>query len=770
MRAGLMLFPILAGFPAGLVALAGSPLPSRLPTAAELDCWMGNPMQAQFLPGLLAAIAWLFWALAAIGWVRLAVRSSRRFARHLPGPAQSLAATVVGAAAVTAGYTPASAAPPAATTATATNPAPPIKQASADDPTCTVRHGDSLSKIAKQRLGDADRWPVIYKLNRGTSFPQVGGRLTDPDVIYPGWQLQLPDTATATASGNCTGKTAPKPHRPAEHDDGIATPPPTITPSHPGTVASPPAASGSDDDSGSAVTAGIAGLAMAAGFAYAGGLLWRRRRSAATSSKPATAPPAARPHPVAALTLLRRGSRPEPASRPRPALASPATAPPPAPTPVLASNPATALSGPGALGAARAALVALLTEATSGRAVVPGMTLDRLVPARPASDKIAVAADFPAALAVIDEEIIRRSRLLDENEDEPAPAEPPLLLLADVPEPTWHARLATAARLGAPLGIDVTLIGTWPSGTTLEVAADGATDAGDLAVLDSAAATELLHPAAPPATAPAPVTSTPAPQPAPARVVARVLGRPAILGPDGNPVRGLRTKALELFVYLVLNRDGAALSDIMEALWPDITLARATDRLSTCVANLRNTLRANAPGGDAKAKVEPVINTGGRYHLNPDLLDVDWWTILDAHTATTTAEDDQARLRHLRTAIDTAAGRSLADGAGYDWIGTDHERARRTLIRIHLQAATLLADTDPDGAHQLLETACGYDPMSEELARKAMQAAAGRNDPDGIRHRREQLHQALAEAGIDADTATDRFAADLLAQVGAAHR
>ncbi|MFB9334552.1 hypothetical protein ACFFTT_17170, partial [Actinoplanes octamycinicus] len=93
-RAGLMLFPILAGFPAGLVALAGSPLPSRLPTAAELDCWMGNPMQAQFLPGLLAAIAWLFWALAAIGWVRLAVRSSRRFARHLPGPAQSLAATV----------------------------------------------------------------------------------------------------------------------------------------------------------------------------------------------------------------------------------------------------------------------------------------------------------------------------------------------------------------------------------------------------------------------------------------------------------------------------------------------------------------------------------------------------------------------------------------------------------------------------------------------------------------------------------------------------
>jgi DNA-binding SARP family transcriptional activator len=777
MRTGLLLFVVLAGFPAALIALAGSPLPSHAPTPAELECWVTDPLQPQFLPGLLAAIAWLFWALSATAAVRVAARDTRRLARHLPGPAQSLAATVVGAAAVTASYSPASAAPPAATAAAATSPALPARQAPTAGPDCTVRHGDTLSKIAKQRLGDADRWPVIYKLNRGTTFPQVGGRLTDPDVIYPGWQLRLPAHATTPASGDCSGRTAP--HRPAPRlpvssDDGVATPP-AASPSTP-VAASPQAASASHDQDQVrlAVPSGLAGLAIAAGFAYVGGLLWRRRRRTATGGEPATAPAAARPHPVAALTLLRRGTRPDTAAKPRPtprtALTSGSMASPaPINVPVPPANPATALDGPGATGAARAALVAALAAAgAEGRAVVPDPTIARLVNDPPANDRVTVTADFPAALAIVDEEIIRRSRLADEFEEGAAPPVPNLLLLTDVPEPAWHPRLATAARLGAPLGIDITLLGTWESGTTLTVAADGATEAGDLAVLDAASAEALLA-AGRPVTTPVPVVArAAAPQPGgPTKVAAQVLGRPAILGPDGNPVRGLRSKALELFVYLVLSRDGAPLGDIMEALWPDVTLQRATDRLSTCVANLRNIIRGSAretsAAGD-NGRIEPVINTGGRYHLNADLVDVDWWRVLDAQAAAATAPDDDTRLRLLRAAITTAAGRSLADDSAYDWIDTDREQARRTLIRIHLQAATMSADADPRTSHALHETACDYDPMSEDLARQAMRAAARLGDADSIRHRRERLHRALAEAGIDAGTETDRMAADLLAR------
>ncbi len=53
----------------------------------------------------------------------------------------------------------------------------------------TVQSGDTLSKIAQQTLGDADRWREIYDLNRD--------QLSDPSVIRPGQQLRLPGGANA---------------------------------------------------------------------------------------------------------------------------------------------------------------------------------------------------------------------------------------------------------------------------------------------------------------------------------------------------------------------------------------------------------------------------------------------------------------------------------------------------------------------------------------------------------------------------------------------
>ncbi|MER7276627.1 BTAD domain-containing putative transcriptional regulator [Dactylosporangium sp. NPDC000244] len=59
--------------------------------------------------------------------------------------------------------------------------------------TYVVRDGDTLSGIARQHLGDSQRWPELYALNRGTPQPD-GLRLTDPDLLEPGWRLRLPDT------------------------------------------------------------------------------------------------------------------------------------------------------------------------------------------------------------------------------------------------------------------------------------------------------------------------------------------------------------------------------------------------------------------------------------------------------------------------------------------------------------------------------------------------------------------------------------------------
>lgn len=61
----------------------------------------------------------------------------------------------------------------------------------------TVERGDTLSGIAADHLGDASRYPEIVQATR--EIVQLDGRrLSDPDLIYPGWQVHLPPNTTAT--------------------------------------------------------------------------------------------------------------------------------------------------------------------------------------------------------------------------------------------------------------------------------------------------------------------------------------------------------------------------------------------------------------------------------------------------------------------------------------------------------------------------------------------------------------------------------------------
>ncbi len=48
----------------------------------------------------------------------------------------------------------------------------------------TVKSGDSLSKIAKQHYGDAQKYPAIFEANKPM--------LSDPNKIYPGQVLRIP--------------------------------------------------------------------------------------------------------------------------------------------------------------------------------------------------------------------------------------------------------------------------------------------------------------------------------------------------------------------------------------------------------------------------------------------------------------------------------------------------------------------------------------------------------------------------------------------------
>lgn len=56
---------------------------------------------------------------------------------------------------------------------------------SQESKTYTVQKGDTLSKIANQFLGNANKWNEIYEANKDT--------IKDPDMIHPGQELKIPE-------------------------------------------------------------------------------------------------------------------------------------------------------------------------------------------------------------------------------------------------------------------------------------------------------------------------------------------------------------------------------------------------------------------------------------------------------------------------------------------------------------------------------------------------------------------------------------------------
>ncbi|MEU1746643.1 LysM peptidoglycan-binding domain-containing protein [Micromonospora arida] len=708
---------------------------------------------------------------------------------------------------------------------------------------------------------DPPRGPTASPPTNATAAPHTTAPASSPTTRPSAVPTAGPSTA-ATSPALDDGVVEPPsasvsaPTAPGVTSPATSTTPPSPPPADRSNATAPPPGAADNRPSHSLwgwveIAGGAIGAGLAAALVSAVTMVWRRRRHRYRPT-PTTGPvlgDADLTPPLAALTRLRHGVRriaphlltrtPERSRAVREDTTAQVTPPLPSAAPsdaeqACVDTPAAAaglgLDGPAALDAARALLVATLTRGADGRhargrAIVPAATLTTLLSASTvdldAMPGLIVAPTFAAALTLLEEEIIRRSRILADQEAATVLAIQQehtvgeqlshLLLIGGVPEQSWHPRLATAIHLGANVDIGAALIGSWPYGSTLTVAADGTTEGGHgerVGVLGATATTDILrmlaeaHGDTAPATnapdpAPAPVASAavrhgettsaasekvdPAPQiPAPAqgaaapgpgsaaaggRVRARVLGRPTVLDADGTPVRGLRAKSLELFVYLVVHRGGANLDDIMEAIWPDVTVSRASERLSTCAANLRTTIRSIAQTGtgpdDDTPRIEPVINTGGRYHLDPNLLDVDWWTVQDSYARVASAVDDADRLAHLHAAI-AAAGSGLADGSDYEWIDTDREHARRLLVKIYAQAAGLHAGNDPAAALTLYDTARALDPLSDELTRRAIRTAAHLGDAIGVRERLVALRRALGDAGIDIDPDTEVLATSLL--------
>lgn len=100
--------------------------------------------------------------------------------------------------------------------------------------TYSVQPGDHLSKIAQDKLGDADAWPELYEASKGKDQPAGLPEITDPDMIHPGQEVTLPPGGPGAGQREAHPE---KPESPDPGDDRAAPPPaPDKAPSAPPTA------------------------------------------------------------------------------------------------------------------------------------------------------------------------------------------------------------------------------------------------------------------------------------------------------------------------------------------------------------------------------------------------------------------------------------------------------------------------------------------------------------------------------------------------------
>jgi DNA-binding SARP family transcriptional activator len=513
-----VLAALLVGLPWGLWHYIGWPLLDHLPTLDELETVLLSPLSTPVLLDLLSCIAWPCWAIFVVDVARCVPDVTRGVRIPSLGPVHALAAFLLTATVLgflgprtpTTGPTPIV---PAAQL-TRVGAADHLASVPPSQPgTVVVRaphYGihDSLWRIADRELGDGTRWITIWDHNKG-QLQTDGHVFTNPNLINPGWTLQLPDTPRMSPP--------PPPNHDHDHEadkrdidhPGPSLVPPPITPplasSPPATMPSPQPTTAPHHGTGITVATGAfvsLGLAAAISAALMSIAVWRRRRYRIGSRDRADLAQPIAPV-VRALRIAHQqatGSSPTPPSSPEPGI-GPVTA-----VGVrdgldvaldLAATHGLGLVGPGATAAARALLLSLLTgtgRQAGVRVLIPAADVPTLLDSHrpdqlPAA--VMIVPDLDAALDELESALLTRTRHLLDGHDTLPEGRTTLVLLAS---PAQHAQRRLQAILdnGASLGMIGILLGQWRPGATARIRVDGTVSAASTGAGETLTGTRLF--------------------------------------------------------------------------------------------------------------------------------------------------------------------------------------------------------------------------------------------------------------------------------------
>lgn len=171
---------LVVGVPVALVAAVGVPWALGSSRLGELAAsWRAGVVDPDAVVTVLTLVVWVAWLRVVVA---LVLDAAARLTHRPPpqarllGGSQRMAAVIVTGAAILVSLL--------------------ARVSSARGATITVQPGDTLSGIAGRVYGDENDWRPIFEANQGRSF--AGRVFDDPNLILPGWQLEVPESTTAS--------------------------------------------------------------------------------------------------------------------------------------------------------------------------------------------------------------------------------------------------------------------------------------------------------------------------------------------------------------------------------------------------------------------------------------------------------------------------------------------------------------------------------------------------------------------------------------------